>query len=207
MESSLTLQAKNIAEQIFYVLPALQGDHIVPKNNYEKALCKQLGWKVYNNRYYDAFNGESFIEIKKGQNSMHFDMVRYGELLLGKGPAGTLTVFFRWKKKEKRIVEAYIIKTKELINFFRIDKEYAAMYAQVKTKVPRSVNILASATAKDMRNMACFRVTKQGIENVKDGRVFKIKDPHTKWLQTATPTFFTVQYDTVPTRETFSFCL
>lgn len=155
--------AKKVAEEIFRVLPSLEGDHIVPKNAYEKALCESLGWQVFDNRYYDAFNGETYIEIKKGQGGMHFDMVRYAELLLGHGPAGTLTVFFRWKKKEKRIIEALVIDTKVLIDFLCIDKQYALLYLQVKARVPRGVNILASATAKDLREIACVRVDHQGL--------------------------------------------
>jgi len=156
-------KAEKVANEIFRVLPLLQGDHIVPKNAYEKALCKQLNWEVFDNRYYDAFNGECYIEIKKGQSGMHFDMVRYAELLLGHGPAGTLTVFFRWKKKEKRIAEAYVIDTKVLIEFLRIDKRYALLYLQVKAQVPRGVNILASATAKDLRMISAFRVDSSGV--------------------------------------------
>jgi len=156
-------KAEKVANEIFRVLPLLQGDHIVPKNAYEKALCNQLDWDVFDNRYYDAFNGECYIEIKKGQSGMHFDMVRYAELLLGHGPADTLTVFFRWKKKEKRITEAYVIDTKVLIEFLRIDKRYALLYLQVKAQVPRGVNILASATAKDLRMISAFRVDSSGV--------------------------------------------
>lgn len=202
------LKAQKVAKEIYKVLPLLQGDHIVPKNAYEKALCDQLGWTVYNNRYYDAFNGESYIEIKKGQNSMHFDMVRYGELFLGKGPENTLTVFFRWKKKEKRIVEAYVIKTKDLISFLRIDKNYAMIYAKVKDNVPRSVNILASATAKDLREMACFRVTKRGIEDSSNGFIFRTKNTNDSWMQTSIPHFFPIRSEPVPQyEEPFSFYL
>ena len=81
--------ARQVAEEISSVLPLLQGEHIVPKNAYEKALCEQLSWQVFDNRYYDAFNGRTYIEIKKGQGGMHFDMVRYAELLLGQGPPDT----------------------------------------------------------------------------------------------------------------------
>ena len=155
--------ARQVAEEIFGVLPLLQGEHIVPKNAYEKALCEQLGWQVFDNRYYDAFNGQTYIEIKKGQSGMHFDMVRYAEILLGQGPSETTTGFFRWKKKEKRITEAIVIDTTALIKFLRIDKQYALLYLNIKAQVPRGVNILASATAKDLRQIAAFRVDEMGI--------------------------------------------
>ena len=151
-----------VAEQICKVIDTLQGDWIVPKNAYEKALCKALSWEVHDDRYFDAYNQESYIEIKKGQSGMHFDMVRYGEILLGEGRANTITVFFRWNKKKKKIFEAYIIDTKRLIEFLHIDKQFAQLYLRVKARVPRGVNILASATAKDLRAIADFIVHEDG---------------------------------------------
>ena len=135
-----------IAVQISEAIKTLQGDWIVQKNAYEKALCNALSWDVFDNRYYDAYNQESYIEIKKGQSGMHFDMVRYAEILLGHGKAKTVTVFFRWNKAQKKITEAYIIDTVRLIQFLHINKEFALMYLRVKARVPRGVNILASAT-------------------------------------------------------------
>lgn len=182
--------ARQVAEEISSVLPLLQGEHIVPKNAYEKALCEQLKWQVFDNRYYDAFNGRTYIEIKKGQGGMHFDMVRYAELLLGQGPPDTMTVFFRWKKKEMRIVEAYVIDTKALIDFLCIDKQYALLYLKVKAQVPRGVNILASATAKDLRELASFRVDEKGIHTtpkVKTQQV--IIQNKRKWTQKSIKTF------------------
>lgn len=151
-----------IAVQISEVIKSLQGDWIVPKNAYEKALCNALSWDVFDNRYYDAYNQESYIEIKKGQSGMHFDMVRYAEILLGHGKAKTVTVFFRWNKPQKKITEAYIIDTERLIQFLHINKEFALMYLRVKARVPRGVNILASATAKDLRTIADFIVDGDG---------------------------------------------
>lgn len=177
--------ARRVAEEIYSVLPLLQGEHIVPKNAYEKALCEQLNWQVFDNRYYDAFNGESYIEIKKGQGGMHFDMVRYAELLLGQGPSDTITVFFRWKKKQKRIIEAYVIETKALIEFLRINKQYALLYLNVKAQVPRGVNILASATAKDLREIASFCVNEKGIHASQE-LVLKetvVRESKRKWTQ------------------------
>lgn len=151
-----------VAVQISRVIESLEGDWIVPKNAYEKALCNALSWEVHDDRYFDAFNGESYVEIKKGQSSMHFDMVRYAEILLGHGRANTITVFFRWNKKRKKIVEAYVIDTKRLIEFLHINKQFALLYLRVKARVPRGVNILASATAKDLRTISDFIVEESG---------------------------------------------
>ena len=41
------------------------------------------------------------IEIKKGQDSMWFDMVRYAEIFHGLGRQNTVTVFIRYDKKAR----------------------------------------------------------------------------------------------------------
>ena len=63
----------------------LKGDFIIPKNRYEKKICETIGWEVFDERHYDAYsiNSDIFIELKKGQSSMHFDMIRYSEIILG----------------------------------------------------------------------------------------------------------------------------
>lgn len=151
-----------VAMQVSKVMETLEGEWVVPKNAYEKKLCKALSWEVHDDRYFDAYNQESYIEIKKGQSGMHFDMVRYAEILLGHGRANTITVFFRWNKKRLKITEAYIIDTKRLIEFLHINKQFALLYLRVKARVPRGVNILASATAKDLRAISDFIVTESG---------------------------------------------
>ena len=151
-----TNKMENVKEQICRVFHKFKGDFIVPKNAYEQNLCNILGWQTFDGRYYDAFNGETFIEIKKGQGGMHFDMVRYAEIVMGFGPQDTVTVFFKWNKSLKQIISAYIIDTKDLIQFLKIDREYAKMYLRIYRHVPRGVNILASATANDLRNIATY---------------------------------------------------
>ena len=179
-----------IAVQISKVISTLQGDWIVPKNAYEKALCNALSWDVFDNRYYDAYNQESYIEIKKGQSGMHFDMVRYAEILLGQGKAKTITVFFRWNKAQKKIIEAYIIDTERLIEFLHINKEFALMYLRVKARVPRGVNILASATAKDLRAIADFVVDGGGcISSPPDAPTEQATKRKRAWTQQSIQTF------------------
>ena len=89
---------------------------------------------------------------------MHFDMVRYAEIALGFGTQNTVTVFFKWNKAKKCVQEAMIIDTKDIISFLKIDRDFAKTYLKIYRHVPRGVNILASATAKDLRGMAKYIV-------------------------------------------------
>jgi hypothetical protein len=150
-----------IKNQISQVFKQLSGDFVVPKNAYEKRFCDLLGWYTFDSRYYDAFNGETFIEIKKGQAGMYFDMVRYSEIVMNFGTQNTVTVFFKWSKKYSRVEEAMIIDTEKIIEFLKIDRAFAKTYLKIYRHVPRGVNILASATAKDLREMATFVIKRK----------------------------------------------
>jgi len=155
---------ERVRDQINSVFKQLSGDFVVPKNAYEKNFCDILGWLNLNGRYYDAYNTNTYIEIKKGQGGMHFDMVRYAEIVLGTGAQNTATVFFKWNKIRKCVDEAYVIDTNDLIKFLRIDEEMAKLYLKIYNHVPRGVNILASATARDLREIATHVITKDGIK-------------------------------------------
>lgn len=180
-----------IALQIQKVIHTLQGDWIVPKNAYEKNLCKALDWQVFDDRYYDAYNGELYIEIKKGQGGMHFDLCRYAEILLGHGQGDTVTVFFRWNKARKKIFEAYVIDTKDLIEFLQINKDFALLYLRVKARVPRGVNILASATAKDLRELSTYIVQEDGsiVSNPREKKYVTQQRKKKVWTQQSIQSF------------------
>lgn len=145
---------QRVAYEIQKVFKSFKGAFVIPKNAYERAFCSLLGWEYMDDRYYDAYNGDSFIEIKKGQGGMHFDMVRYAEIFLGFGKQNTITVFFKWSKNHSRVEEALVIDTNDLIKFLRIDDKMARSYLKIRDKVPRGVNILASATANDLRSIS-----------------------------------------------------
>ena len=133
----------------------MEGDWVVPKNAYEKQFCDLLGWECVNNRYYDAITPSGkYIEIKKGQGSMWYDMVRYAEIFLGIGEQNTVTVFLRWSKKKKRVTEIYIIDTVAILNFLKMDSAKAHTCILYKNDAPRGLNMLASMTALDMKKVA-----------------------------------------------------
>lgn len=157
---------ESVKRQIQSIFHLLNGDFVVPKNAYEKEFCKILGWYHFDDRYYDAYNGETFIELKKGQGGMHFDMVRYSEIVMGFGKQQTVTVFFRWSKKNSRVEEAFVIDTRRIIQFLKIDRNMAKTYLKIYRHVPRGVNILASATAKDLRSMAQYIIKRTEMVEV-----------------------------------------
>lgn len=150
-----------IKYQLEQTINRFSGDFVVPKNAYEKKFCDILGWENFDGRYYDAFDGDTFIEMKKGQNGMHFDMVRYAEIAMGFGQQNTVTIFFKWNRKRKQVEEAFIIDTKAILKFFKIDRTMAKTYLKIYRQVPRSVNILANASQSDLRSMSTFIVKRR----------------------------------------------
>lgn len=148
-----------IKEKIQNKFSKLYGEFVIPKNGYERRFCQVFGWDTIDSRYYDAFDGTNYIEIKKGQNSMHFDLIRYAEIVLGTGTQNTVTVFFKWNKKQMNVTEAMLIDTQKIIEFFNISHEKACRLIEMHKSVPRQLNILASATAKDLRTMATYIIT------------------------------------------------
>lgn len=153
-----------IRDQLAKKIHLLQGDFIVPKNAYEGGICKVMGWELFDSRYFDAYCtcSDTFLELKKGQGSMHFDMIRYSELVLGFGKKETVTVFLKWNKKKSVVSEAFVIDTNRIIDFLKIDKKLAKRCLQIHRQAVRGVNMLAAATVNDLRKMASFIVKNLG---------------------------------------------
>ena len=144
-----------IASELRNASTKMIGKWIGKKNSYEKECCQILGWTAQDARYHDAYNGTSYIEIKKGQSSMWFNMVRYAEIFLGIGKQSTVTVHFKWTQKpETKIVEVYIIDTKQVIKFLKMTKEKALIIIKLNNGVERQLCMQASATNKDLKKMA-----------------------------------------------------
>ena len=110
----------SIRRELANCIHEMTGEYVIKPSHYEKELCDLLNWKCVDDRYYDAFNGESYIEIKKGQSSMWFNMVRYAEIQTKIGRQGTITLFVKYNKKKKRVTEIYIIDTKKILSFLNM---------------------------------------------------------------------------------------
>ena len=67
---------KTIATECAQTIDQMSGPWVINTNGYEKYFCNLLGWTCINGRWADAANKDTHIEIKKGQDSMWFDMVR-----------------------------------------------------------------------------------------------------------------------------------
>ena len=161
---------KQIAIDIQKRIHHLQASWISKNSSYEKKLCSVFNWKVVNSRYYDAITEtNALVEIKKGINGMHFDMIRYAEILLGHGVQNTITLYFHWKKDINRVTDVCIINTKVLINFLQINNYFANVYLQVKQVVPRNVSVCANLTSLDLRKLADYIVFFDGrlVDNSK----------------------------------------
>ena len=136
----------------------LQGDFTVKEKHYEERLCSLLEWECYNDRYFDAFNGESFIEIKKGLGHMFYNMIRYAEIYLKCGKQDTITLFMRYNKSKKRIDEVLIIDTQKILDFLDLSATKASLCIYMKKTAKRQIHIQASATLKDMRQWSSYIV-------------------------------------------------
>lgn len=160
-------QLQSIAVKCAEKIDEMSGSWVIPKNGYEKSFCTLLGWDCVSGRWSDAKNTNTPIEIKKGQDTMWFDMVRYAEIYTGQGLQQTVTVFFRYDKKQAYVREIYIIDTKQLLLFLKLDVESSEFCIEMHQKACRNLNIQASATSKDMRKMASIIVrSKRELEKI-----------------------------------------
>ncbi len=134
----------------------ITGDWIKMNSSYEIGLCGVLGWPVDTNRYFDATYHNIKIEIKKGR-SIWLDLVRYSEIILGIGESNTITAFFIPSLERNKIDTLYLVDTKDLINIFKLDKDIADVLMSLQERVPRSLNVQASLTIKDIAKIAFYK--------------------------------------------------
>ena len=150
-----TRYSKYIRDTLQTFIHDLEGEFVVPKNGYEQAFSDVLLWNRKDGRYFDATDQlGTKIELKKGQSGMWFDLCRYAEIYEGKGDQDTYTVFLKWNKKKLKVMECYVIDTKVLMEQFGFGKNDWRHALRLKSLVPRSLNMLASLTWKDMRRIA-----------------------------------------------------
>ena len=102
----------------------IKGEWTKNNYNYESGLCECVRWNKVSTRYYDAIFDTLKIEIKKGK-SIQLDLVRYSEIVLGKGDEDTITAFFIPNNDRTEITHIYFVKTKSIIELLRIDKTNA----------------------------------------------------------------------------------
>ena len=138
----------------------LIGEWIKNNSSYDGYICDILDMEEDTVRYWDAIWNNQQIEFKKG-NSIWLDLVRYSEILLQvnvNSSKETLTLFFIPNKLRDKIEEIICVRTKNLIEYIKLDKVKAEQLISLNEKVPRSLNAQASLTKKDIRKIAIFIV-------------------------------------------------
>jgi hypothetical protein len=172
-----------IKQELEKCIHNMKGDFVVDSTNYESKLCEITKWQCIDNRYYDAFDGESYIEIKKGQQGMWFNMIRYAEIFVKIGQQNTVTIFVRYNKKKKRVEEIFVIDTKEILDFLHMVPTKAACCIIMNKDSKRNLHMQAGATAKDMRKMASYIVSNP--EYIMDKCIKLIKKFNRKTLRSS----------------------
>jgi hypothetical protein len=156
------LSMKIIADTCQQKIADMEGDWIIPKNNYENVFCDLLNWKCSCSRYYDAINTQHdiYIEIKKGIGGMWLDMIRYSEILLGTGTQDTVTVFFNWNKKLKRVNRIFVINTKILMRGLGLTKDIAKSILELDKTLPGRINHLQCMTMNQIKKISSYIINR-----------------------------------------------
>ena len=141
----------------------LNGAWISKNSGYEKEACLNLGFNCETKRYWDCEYNGLYIEIKKGK-SIWLDEVRYCEIFMSdkidndECKKKTITMFLIPTKDKKKIEKIYIIDTQKLIDFLKINKEWAESLLSRHKQTTRSLNCQQSMTIKDLRLIADYTI-------------------------------------------------
>jgi hypothetical protein len=141
----------------------LTGSWISKNSGYEKEACINLGFNCETKRYWDCEYNGLYIEIKKG-TSIWLDEVRYSEILMcatidnEECKKETITIFLIPSKDKNTIEKIYIIDTKKLIQFMKIDIEWVKRLLYRHKETTRSLNCQQSMTIKDLRLIADYTI-------------------------------------------------
>jgi hypothetical protein len=102
-----------------------------------------------------------YIEIKKGK-SIWLDEVRYCEMFMSdhidneECKKETITMFLIPSKDKNTIANIIIIDTRRLIQFMKINTEWAEMVLYRHKEITRSLNCQQSMTIKDVKKIADY---------------------------------------------------
>lgn len=138
----------------------LNGEWVNKRSNYESPLCDVLLMSKERGRYWDAKWNQLFLEFKKGK-SIWLDLVRYSEILLRTNENAcqdVLTLFFIPNSQKTKIDEIICVETCAILDFIKLNEEYANLIIQLNNHVPRQLNAQASLTLKDIKKIQAFSV-------------------------------------------------
>ncbi len=150
----MTLINTELFNEMIGKLPfSLSGEWIKRNSAYEAGLCSEIGWKLEENRYFDAKYKDLNIEIKKGR-SIWLDLVRYSEIVLNIGVQDTITAFFIPTADKEHIEKILFAYTNDIIRVLRINEALAHKIVDLNNNTPRSLNCQASLTVRDLSEIA-----------------------------------------------------
>ena len=138
----------------------LNGGWIKRNNSYERELCSVLEFNCETKRYWDCEYNGRYIEIKKGR-SIWLDEVRYCEIFLKTSKESsieTVTLFFVNDKQRENIDKIYIVETKKILDFLKINDEWARVVLARKNAIKRSLNCQQNMTLKDLREICDYEI-------------------------------------------------
>lgn len=138
----------------------LDGYWVAKNSQYEWGLARALAMDARPGRYWDALWGEERVEFKKGR-SVWLDLVRYSEQLAGiseEARVPVLTLFFLPDNGKTVIDEIIAVSTTALVTELGLTSEIAHQLITLRESVPRSLNVQASLTPRDLRRISEFVV-------------------------------------------------
>jgi hypothetical protein len=141
-----------------YKIKELNGGWISKNSGYEKEACINLGFNCETKRYWDCEYDGLYIEIKKGK-SIWLNEVRYCEIFMSDNDEckkETITIFLIPSKDKNRIENIIIINTRKLIQFLKINTEWAERLLIRNKETTRSLNCQQSITLKDLKLIADY---------------------------------------------------
>lgn len=139
----------------------LKGCWISKNSGYENEACINLGFNCETKRYWDSEYNGLYIEIKKGK-SIWLDEVRYCEIFMSdkieneECKKETITMFLIPSKDKQRIENIILIDTVKLIQYLKINVEWAERLLIRKRETKRSLNCQQSMTIKDLKSIADY---------------------------------------------------
>ncbi|MHA1345632.1 MAG: hypothetical protein ACTSVO_12345 [Candidatus Heimdallarchaeaceae archaeon] len=140
--------------------PLLCGEWINKNSSYEKEASNILVFNFENERYWDCEINGIYIEIKKGR-SIWLDEVRYCEILLklnDKSSMETITMFLIPSKNKETIDNIYLVNTKKIVEFMKIDEEWADILLKRKSIIKHSLNCQQNMTLKDLSEISDYKI-------------------------------------------------
>ncbi len=150
------MEMVQVSAHLYERIGQLSGDWVKQNSNYEREACQLLGFNHEENRYWDCEYNGNYIELKKGR-SIWLDEVRYSEIVLRDNPDSkeeTITMFLIPSKNKERIERIFLVDTKRIIQFMKINKDWASQICSRKKAINRSLNCQQSMTLRDVESIA-----------------------------------------------------